>query len=48
VVLNDEGELEWHARTDGVDSVVPHEPETSIWTRIKSYFFSLFSAEKYL
>ena len=48
VILNDEGELEWHARTDGVDSVVPHEPETSIWTRIKSYFFSLFSAEKYL
>jgi len=48
VVLNDAGELEWHARTDGVDSVVLHEPDTSIWTRIKSYIFSLFSAEKYL
>ncbi|MBT8438715.1 MAG: phospholipase D family protein, partial [Gammaproteobacteria bacterium] len=48
VVLNDAGELEWHARTDGVDSVVPHEPDTSIWTRIKSYIFSLFSVEKYL
>ena len=48
LVLNDAGELEWHARTDGVDSVVLHEPDTSIWTRIKSYLFSLFSVEKYL
>jgi putative cardiolipin synthase len=48
VLLNDAGELEWHARTDGVDSVVLHEPDTSIWTRIKSYIFSLFAAEKYL
>jgi putative cardiolipin synthase len=48
VVLNHEGELEWHARTDGMDSVVLHEPDTSIWIRIKSYIFSLFSPEKYL
>jgi putative cardiolipin synthase len=48
VVLNDADRLEWHARTDGQDSVVTHEPEIGVWTRIKSYIFSLFPVEKYL
>jgi putative cardiolipin synthase len=48
VVLNDSGKLEWHARTEGQESVVTHEPDTGIWLRIKSSIFSLFPAEKYL
>jgi putative cardiolipin synthase len=48
VVLNDNEQLEWHARTDGEDSVVTHEPEAGLWLRIKSSIFSLFPAEKYL
>lgn len=48
VVLNDSGQLEWHARTDGQDSVVTHEPDTGIWMRFKSYIFSLLPVEKYL
>ena len=48
VVINDAGRLEWHARTDGVTSVVSHEPATGMWTRFKSYIFSFFPVEKYL
>ena len=48
LVLDDAGKLEWHARTDGVDNVVRHEPDAGIWTRFKSFIFSLFPVEKYL
>ncbi|MGB5340213.1 MAG: phospholipase D family protein [Gammaproteobacteria bacterium] len=48
VVLDDAGQLEWHARTDGVDSVVRHEPYAGVWMRFKSFVFSLFPVEKYL
>jgi putative cardiolipin synthase len=48
VVLNDDGNLEWHARTEGQDSVETHEPETGVWLRFKSSIFSLFPVEKYL
>jgi putative cardiolipin synthase len=48
VVINDAGRLEWHARTDGMTSVVSHEPATGMWTRFKSYIFSFFPVEKYL
>lgn len=48
VVLNEADKLEWHARTDGQDSIVTHEPEAGLWLRIKSSIFSLFPVEKYL
>ncbi|MGB5259939.1 MAG: phospholipase D family protein [Gammaproteobacteria bacterium] len=48
VLLNDSGQLEWHARTEGQDSVVTHEPDTGLWLRIKSWIFSQFPVEKYL
>jgi putative cardiolipin synthase len=48
VILNDAGKLEWHARTDGQDSVGTHEPQAGPWLRFKSYIFSLLPVEKYL
>lgn len=48
VKLNDAENLEWHARTGDQDSVVTHEPGTSILIRFKTYIFSLFPVEKYL
>ena len=48
MVLDDNDQLEWHARTDGEKSIVTHEPEAGLWLRIKSSIFSLFPAEKYL
>ena len=48
LILNDDGNLEWHARRGGQESIVTHEPDTGIWTRIKTYIFSLFPVEKYL
>ncbi|MDX1697452.1 MAG: hypothetical protein R3308_04155, partial [Thiohalobacterales bacterium] len=48
VVLNGADRLEWHARTDGQDSVDNREPEAGLWLRIKSSIFSLLPVEKYL
>ncbi len=48
VLLDEAGRLQWHARTDGENTVETHEPDTGLWLRFKSFIFSLFPAEKYL
>ena len=48
LVLDSDGQLEWHARTDGVETVDRHEPGAGLWLRFKSQLFSLFPVEKYL
>ena len=48
LLLDGAGRLEWHARTDGVDTVDRHEPDAGPWLRFKSRLFSLFPVEKYL
>lgn len=48
VLLNEDGELNWHARTQGQVSIETHEPDTGIWLRLKTFLFSWLPVEKYL
>jgi putative cardiolipin synthase len=41
VVLNDQGQLEWHGRVDGEDVIETHEPLASPWLRFKAWILRI-------
>ncbi len=41
VLLNEEGELEWHGRIKGEEVKETKEPLTSSWLRFKAWFFKI-------
>ena len=41
VLLNEEGDLEWHGRIGGEDVVETREPDTSQWLRFKAWFMKI-------
>ena len=41
VLLNEEGELEWHGRINGEEVIETKEPLTSSWLRFKAWFFRI-------
>jgi putative cardiolipin synthase len=41
VLLNEDGDLEWHGRVDGEDVVLTTEPDTSAWLRFKAWFMKI-------
>ena len=41
VLLNEDGDLEWHGRVDGEDMVLTREPDTSAWLRLKAWFMKI-------
>ncbi|MGB5279145.1 MAG: phospholipase D family protein [Gammaproteobacteria bacterium] len=41
VLLNEDGDLEWHGRVNGEDVVKTKEPDTSAWLRFKAWFMKI-------
>jgi putative cardiolipin synthase len=41
VLLNEDGDLEWHGRIDGTEVVETREPDTSAWLRFKAWFMKI-------
>ena len=41
VLLNEEGELEWHGRINGEEVIETKEPLTSTWLRLKAWFMRI-------
>ncbi len=41
VLLNEDGDLEWHGRVNGVEVVETREPDTSGWLRFKAWFMKI-------
>jgi len=41
VLLNEDGDLEWHGRIDGTEVVETSEPDTSTWLRFKAWFMKI-------
>jgi len=41
VLLNEEGELEWHGRINGEEVIETKEPLTSTWLRFKAWFMRI-------
>jgi putative cardiolipin synthase len=41
VLLNEDGDLEWHGRVNGEDVVLTKEPDTSAWLRFKAWFMKI-------
>jgi putative cardiolipin synthase len=41
VLLNEDGDLEWHGRIDGEEVVLMTEPDTSAWLRFKAWFMKI-------
>jgi putative cardiolipin synthase len=41
VLLNEDGDLEWHGKINGVDVVETREPDTSAWLRFKAWVLKL-------
>ena len=41
VLLNEEGDLEWHGRINGEEVIETREPDTSAWLRFKAWFMKI-------
>ena len=41
VLLNEDGDLEWHGRIDGEEVIETKEPDTSFWLRFKAWFMKI-------
>jgi putative cardiolipin synthase len=41
VLINEQGQLEWHGRINGKDVVETHEPLASPWLRFKAWFMKI-------
>ncbi len=41
VLLNEDGDLEWHGKVNGEEVVRTHEPDTSAWLRFKAWILKL-------
>ena len=41
VLLNEDGDLEWHGRINGVEVIETREPDTSAWLRFKAWFMKI-------
>jgi len=41
VLLNEDGDLEWHGRINGEEVIETKEPDTSAWLRFKAWFMKI-------
>jgi putative cardiolipin synthase len=48
LVVNDTGELEWHARQQDQEVIYREEPDVSFWRRFSAGFYSLLPIEEQL